>query len=604
MKAFLKVLTILVGVIFVFICIFILMVIFANPDNYKSYFVHKFEEVIGQKLIVNGPISLSFIPLPHLKLDEAKIIINVKDTDLEISAETLSFYIPWKSIFSATKTINSIKANNLNIEYFDKHKLLDSFHIDSVAGDVDISYLHIDLTNIELESGKNKVEGKLLLFLEKDVELTGSFQSKEITVPIASENLQQSFAGFLSKLYQLQWLKNVSGHVDFNIQKINFEDTLVEDSHFVIELKDKIFKITTQGKSVKGDFLGKIIIQKKDNDEMPVITTDFKINNQATFDTMEGQLSFEFGQKLPEVKGKIKIKRWDASFFLNENDFITMGDDDTLQGNLNFQIDNLILQKINIENANVDINKKDASLTIDVKGTMANGGLTSHLVVKNETNHINNKVKMEINLTRANASEVIKLFHSDVRLEGGLLDVSFQGDSIGNSLSTLMANLSGKSNLYLKNMTLLNQNFDMRHVNIFAAIFKSFQTGSQDTTLECIAWHFDIKDGVAKANNSIALETRDIYALGTGSLTLQTKKLDFAFELHPRSQMNLGSMENIIFLKGTLDSPQLKTSTQGIVREGGSIVLGIATGGVSLLAEKLLKIATHRSTPCKEVLLQ
>lgn len=603
MKIFLKLLTLLVGVIFAFICIFILMVIFANPDNYKSYFVQKFEEVIGQKLVVNGPIHLSFIPLPHLKLDDAKIIINVEDTDLEISAKKLSFYIPWKSIFSGTKTINSIKASNLNIEYFDKRKLLESFHVDNLAGDVDISYLHIDLTNIELESGKNKVEGKLLLFLEKGVEITGSFQSKEIIVSVATENLKQSVDGFLAKLYQLKWLKNISGHVDFNIHKINFQDILVEDSHFIIELKDKIFNITTQGKSTKGDFIGKIIIQKNDK-ETPVITTDFKINNHATFKTMEGQLSFEFGQKHPEVNGKIKLKQWDAPLFLNQSDFLSGGNFDALQGNLNFQIDSLTLQKISIENANVDINKKAASLLIDIKGKIAQGVLTSHLVIKNEANPINNKVQMDINLTRANASEIIKLFHSDVMLEGGLLDVSFQGDSIGNNVNTFMTNLSGKSNLYLKNMTLINQKFDMRHVNIFAAIFKNLQTGSKDTTLECIAWHFDIKDGVAKANNSIALETDEIYALGTGTLTLQTKKLDFAFELHPRSQINVGSMDNIIFLKGTWDSPQLKASTQRIVREGGSIVLGIATGGVSLLAEKLLKIATHRSTPCKEVLLQ
>ena len=189
-------------------------------------------------------------------------------------------------------------------------------------------------------------------------------------------------------------------------------------------------------------------------------------------------------------------------------------------------------------------------------------------------------------------------------MHNGNLEVNFNGVGQGKSLHSVIATLSGKALIYIQELTIEQARIDSRFVDLFSALWKAFTPTQHGTLLQCAVLRFDIAQGQAKAKQSIGMETSDLSILGGGDLNLITKEMNFVFDMYPRSHLNieLGSFNNIVFVKGTIKEPQVSASMQGVIKEGGSIALGIATGGISLIVEKLVKMATQNKSVCQQVL--
>ncbi|MGD9591886.1 MAG: AsmA-like C-terminal region-containing protein, partial [Candidatus Berkiella sp.] len=276
----------------------------------------------------------------------------------------------------------------------------------------------------------------------------------------------------------------------------------------------------------------------------------------------------------------------------------------SIQSELTIQVQEIILGKLNIQKATIDAKVKKDALNILVKSGFEQGSQESQFSINFADLPGDYALQADIDLKSANASNVIKLLDKDSMVDGGTLNLSFKGNTKGNNFKTMISNLSGKAVVYIQNMKLLNKTIDSRHLDLFAAILKSFDNKKNETLFECVAIKLDFLNGIAKANQSIALETPDIYAMGAGVLNLRTSKLDFAFNLYPRSNVNIeiGSLDQRVYLKGTIENPQIVLSPKALIKEGGTLALGVATGGLSLLAEKLYKVTTKQSSPCKQVL--
>lgn len=275
-----------------------------------------------------------------------------------------------------------------------------------------------------------------------------------------------------------------------------------------------------------------------------------------------------------------------------------------LNGQLFWHFDNLFLGQLSIEDTNMQINFKDKNLEMNPRGKVAGGDLTGKIQVQKRENAF--QVTTNLRLKNAIASEFLQQFWKNAALLNGKLDIQFDGKSNGGELATLMSHLTGRGLISIKNMQIQDRDIDTRYIDVFAAIWKSLNPSKKGTSLECVAMLLKAEDGIVKAKETLAMQTGDMYALGTGTMDLKNETVDLTFDLYPRSQMNIeiGSLDQVVHVRGSLSKPELIKSPKGMIKEGGTLLLGVATGGISILAEKMLKIVSQKTSPCQQVLAE
>ena len=113
---------------------------------------------------------------------------------------------------------------------------------------------------------------------------------------------------------------------------------------------------------------------------------------------------------------------------------------------------------------------------------------------------------------------------------------------------------------------------------------------ANNSQLECAVVNFKIKDGLASAENGIAMSTSLMNVIGAGTIDLKTEALDIG--ITPKAKqgvgLNLGQVASLVRLGGTLANPSPKADAEAALKKGLSVGTAVATGGLSLLAEGLL----------------
>ncbi len=327
------------------------------------------------------------------------------------------------------------------------------------------------------------------------------------------------------------------------------------------------------------------------------ISGDFKLMLLSQVPIVQGNFnSRQFNLDFNEPKGSSQ------KFFSNKP--MTLDWFNNLNGQLFWHFDNLFLGQISIEDTNIQLTFKDKNLEMTPRGKVAGGDLSGKIQIQKRENTFH--VTTNLKLKNAIASEFFQQFWKNAALLNGKLDIQFEGKSRGGELSTWMSHLSGRGLISIKNMQIQDRDIDTRYVDFFAAIWKSLNPSKKGTSLECVAMLLKAEDGTVKAKETIAMQTSDVYALGGGTVDLKNETIDLMFDLYPRTQANLeiGSFDQVIYVKGTLAQPEWIKSPKGMIKEGGTVLLGAVTSGISILAEKMLKIVSQKSSPCQQVLAE
>jgi uncharacterized protein involved in outer membrane biogenesis len=327
------------------------------------------------------------------------------------------------------------------------------------------------------------------------------------------------------------------------------------------------------------------------------ISGDFKLMLLSNVPIVQGNFSSrQFNLDFRDPKGS------PAKFFSNKP--MALDWFNNLNGQLFWHFDNLFLGQISIEDTNIQLIFKDKNLEMVPRGKVAGGDLTGKIQVQKRENAF--QVTTDLKLKNAIASEFFQQFWKNAALLNGKLDVQFEGKSSGGELSTWMSHLTGRGLISIKNMQIQDRDIDTRYVDIFAAIWKSLNPSKKGTSLECVAMLLKAEDGKVTAKETIAMQTGDVYALGAGNVDLKNETLDLTFDLYPRNQVNLDrdSFDQVVHVKGTLSKPEWIKSPKGMIKEGGTVLLGAPMGGISVLAEKMLKIVSQKSSPCQQVLAE
>jgi hypothetical protein len=124
--------------------------------------------------------------------------------------------------------------------------------------------------------------------------------------------------------------------------------------------------------------------------------------------------------------------------------------------------------------------------------------------------------------------------------------------------------------------------------------------GSDRLEITCAVLRLPLREGVAQIDRSIALETKELAVLASGEVNLAHETLTLVFEPRAKKGLHIGevSLAQLVMLKGPLRDPMVGIDPKGAAEEAATLGIAVATGGLSLLAGRVLS-ERERTDACR-----
>jgi len=118
---------------------------------------------------------------------------------------------------------------------------------------------------------------------------------------------------------------------------------------------------------------------------------------------------------------------------------------------------------------------------------------------------------------------------------------------------------------------------------------------------QCAVVRLPVRDGIATAQRTIAVETARVDIVAAGTINLRNETLDLALRTNVKEGLGIGaaSLAELVRVTGTFSNPTVGIDTLGSARAALSVGGAIMTGGLSLLGEMALKKGTADPHPCQ-----
>jgi uncharacterized protein involved in outer membrane biogenesis len=196
----------------------------------------------------------------------------------------------------------------------------------------------------------------------------------------------------------------------------------------------------------------------------------------------------------------------------------------------------------------------------------------------------------------------IELSDATFRDFGGTVNFLVDLEGSGNSIAEIMAGLDGQLE------------FDVRDATLKRSLMTGFGTGllsslnpftehDEDTELICAIILFDIEDGIADANKTIAAQMTDVTWFGSGEINLRTEEIDFGMNPKARKGLiSMGGLAKLMHLGGTLAHPKVQFDPKDVAVKYGKYAAAVATGGLTLLADIVFSRVKANTDVCASIL--
>ncbi|MDZ7737103.1 MAG: AsmA family protein [Gammaproteobacteria bacterium] len=199
--------------------------------------------------------------------------------------------------------------------------------------------------------------------------------------------------------------------------------------------------------------------------------------------------------------------------------------------------------------------------------------------------------------------ERLPALQEDPVIREGRTDIHFEGRGAGPSPAAIAASLNGRLLVTTGKGRLLNKATSFAGADVIFSTFRMLNPlaeKEEDSELICGVLNFDIKDGIALAENGIALQTSKVNVLGSGAVDLKTEAIDFRAKPKAREGVgiNLAQLGDAVYIGGTLANPRPATDVKGALKTAGTVGTAMATGGLSLLAQGLFSRTFSTDDPC------
>jgi len=112
------------------------------------------------------------------------------------------------------------------------------------------------------------------------------------------------------------------------------------------------------------------------------------------------------------------------------------------------------------------------------------------------------------------------------------------------------------------------------------------------TILDCIVVRFDIADGIATIDKSLAYQSESLKVLGNGTIDFNNEKINILLS-------SKSTVATFLQVKGSLAKPAIVMNPVKAIQKGTSLWAAIMTGGISLAAEIVYDYVTSDGNPCE-----
>jgi len=215
------------------------------------------------------------------------------------------------------------------------------------------------------------------------------------------------------------------------------------------------------------------------------------------------------------------------------------------------------------------------------------------------------RVALQLQANKLSMDALLEASGHSAYASGGHLQLRADLVGAGQTAQQLAASASGELLLSLSNTTLgggaspLGTNLLRR---LLQAVVLQPLPAAQ-THIDCAVMRLPLNNGVAKVDRSIALETAQLAVSARGEVRFADETLELAFRPSPKAGLDIHpvNLAQWVVLKGPWQDPALTLDAQGVAAMAASLGLAGATGGLSLLAQQLLKAAPEKDV-CRTAL--
>ena len=177
--------------------------------------------------------------------------------------------------------------------------------------------------------------------------------------------------------------------------------------------------------------------------------------------------------------------------------------------------------------------------------------------------------------------------------KGGRLQLRADLNMAGHSADALAGSAGGELLLAVADTT-LGSGLSPMGTDVLNRVLQAVTLQRQAPTssrVQCAVMRLPLKNGVATVDRSIALETDQLAVSAKGQIRLDDQTLTLAFRPSPKAGLKLNpvNLAQLAVLKGPWADPKLTLDAEGAVTMAATLGVAGATGGLSLLAQQLLK---------------
>jgi AsmA family protein len=196
------------------------------------------------------------------------------------------------------------------------------------------------------------------------------------------------------------------------------------------------------------------------------------------------------------------------------------------------------------------------------------------------------------------------------KFSNGKTDININVKGNGQSVAAIMAGLNGKLLVKMGPGTFKSSSTDAASSDLFSSIKSTVTSddsgGSGATEIICSVINLSIKDGIATADKGIAVSTKKMNVIGSGTIDLKTEKLNINIDPQAREGVGIsaGQLAELVSLGGTLSEPKAVPNTKAALKAGLAAGAAVATGGLSILAQGLFDKKSADTDPCATALGQ
>ena len=248
---------------------------------------------------------------------------------------------------------------------------------------------------------------------------------------------------------------------------------------------------------------------------------------------------------------------------------------------LNLSVSAFILDGVKLDDVSAVLRLRNGRLVLDPFGVTVDGHAVTGSV---NLNAAASPATVELTLAgrEIDYGRLIADATGDTTLAGKLdLDLGVAGS--GQSIRAIMATLGGDVRIVTQDGRIESGALGFMSGDILGAV-PFLGSGEDSRTLKCGVIDFAIADGIA-VPRALLIETGGLNIVGSGDVDLREEKLNLLFDPRAKNTSLLKVAEVGVRVTGTFIEPEYGPDAGSVVKNITSTALGIATGGLSTLAE-------------------